>query len=117
MDNKNMTINELIPLYYIESKVLIGLKEDYAQGKVDDGLVLELDLNEKRIVDNPWSGQKKLKFGYYYAVEENEKQELLRKIQASFDELVLREMVDLLLNPSLESVKSLVWLPERLINR
>jgi hypothetical protein len=94
MDNKSMTINELIPLYQIESKVLIGLKEDYAQGKVDDGLVLELDLSEKRIVDNPLSGQRKLKFGYYYPVEQDEKQELLKKIEESFDELVLREMVD-----------------------
>lgn len=114
MDNKKMTIAELTPLYKYKSRLLIGFKDDYIQSNVNDGLVLEIDIEEKRIVNKPWSGQKKLKFGYYYPVQEEEKQELMITIQEAFDEFVIIEMIDLLFNPSEEAIESLIWLPERL---
>ena len=115
MDDKRITIERLIPLYRTGSRILVGIKEDYPTNIVKDGLVLEIDTKEKRIVNNPWSGQLKLKFsGYYEAIPKNEIQEVLSEIQEAFHETVIMEMVDLLLNPSAEAVESLIWIPERL---
>lgn len=115
MDNKDL-IMKLIPLYRFESKILIGLKEDYIQSTVKDGLVIEIDMEKKQIITNPWSGQKKLKFGYYYPLNENEKQVLIKEIRELFSEAIINEMLNMLLNPSKEAIDSLIWIPERLKN-
>lgn len=114
MDDKRMIINELVPLYKLGSVILLGLSEDFISEVVDDGLVLEIDLKEKRIINNPWSGQKKLKFGFYYPIPVEERTLQLDLIAQEFDKNVIREMIDLLLNPSQDAIDSLIWLPKRL---
>jgi len=116
MDNKDLNMR-LIPLYKFESNILIGLKEDYVQSNVKDGLVIEIDMEKKQIITNPWSGQKKLKFGYYYPLNENEKQVINKEINGLFSEMFINEIIDLLLNPSKEAIDSLIWIPERLKNK
>ena len=44
--------------------------------------------------------KKIIKFGYYYPVREEQKQEIILKIQKAFIELIIRGMDDLLLNPT-----------------
>jgi hypothetical protein len=114
MDNKRTIVEELIPLYKLESRVLIGLKIDYPGDKITDGLVLEIDVKEKRIINDPWSGQKKLKFGYYDSVNESERSPLLDLIADRFELHSIREMIDLLMNPTEEAISSLIWIPDRL---
>jgi len=43
----------LKPIYRFGNIVLIGLAEDYQNETVHDGLVLEIDILNKRIVNNP----------------------------------------------------------------
>ena len=57
-----------------------------------------------------------LKFGYYYPLNENEKQVLIKEIKELFNEAFINEIIDLLLNPSKEAIDSLIWIPERLKN-
>lgn len=107
----------IIPLYRFESSILVGLDIDFAEPTVEDGLVVEIDLNEKQIKHQPWSGQKKLKFGYYYTVEVPDREKVLEEILNVLDKNKIIEIIDILLYPNKESVDSLIWLPERLKNR
>ena len=108
---------ELIPLYQINNRVLVGLKEDHIQKTVNDSLVIEINLKTKKIHNGPWSGQKKLKFGYYIPIGENERKVFFKKITEVFSQNQIMEMEDLLLNPTKESIDSLIWVPKRLRNR
>ncbi len=104
----------IIPLYRFESSVLVGLDIDYVAPTVEDGLVVEIDLEEKKIKHQPWSGQKKLKFGYYYTVEVSDREKVLEEILTALDKNKIIEIIDILLYPKKDSVDSLIWLPERL---
>ncbi len=107
----------IIPLYRFESSILVGLDIDFAEPTVEDGLVVEIDLKEKAIKHQQWSGQKKLKFGYYYTVEVSDREIVLEEILDAVDKNKIIEIIDILLYPNKESVDSLIWLPERLKNR
>jgi len=102
------------PVYRFESLILLGLDIDYVENKVLDGLVVELNLERKSLRHGPWSLQKKLKFGFYYPVEKSEEAELTELIYSVIPVDDINEFIELLLHPEDESVKSLIWLPERL---
>lgn len=53
----------IILLYRSNSLILGGLDIDYSTKQVEDGLVLKINIQEKKIENKPWSGQKMLKFG------------------------------------------------------
>jgi hypothetical protein len=112
MDDNEIS-EEIIPLYRRFNDILIGLTEDYPE-VVDDGLVVMVDLDKKRIVGQPFSGQRIIKHGYWDAIEGNEKQKVLEQIYESFGSLRVNEIIDLLLNPPMESIQSLLWKPDRL---
>lgn len=92
---------------------MIGLTEDYPE-VVDDGLVVMVDLDKKRIVGQPFSGQRIIKHGYWDAIKEEERQLVLKQVYGSFGALRVNEIIDLLLNPPKESIQSLLWKPDRL---
>lgn len=92
---------------------MIGLTEDYPE-VVDDGLVVMVDLDKKRIVGQPFSGQRIIKHGYWDAIKEEERQLVLKQLFISFGSVRVNEIMDLLLNPPIESIRSLRWKPERL---
>lgn len=108
---------DITPLYRFESRVLVGIEIDYVEPTVEDGLVVEIDLKNKEIEHQPWSGQKKLKFGFYYAIETKDREKVMEEITASLGKNKIIEIIDILLYPNKESVDSLIWLPERLKNR
>jgi hypothetical protein len=105
---------DIFPIYRFGSLVLIELDIDYSSNKVKDGLVIELNLKDKTLVSPPWSGQKKLKFGFYDAVKESERSELIKEIHSVFGEEKISAFIEMLLHPSDESIKSLIWIPDRL---
>ena len=87
---------ELKPLFKSGTTLLIGLREDYSENQVDDGLVLEIDIETANIINTPWSGQKKLKFGgHYLAINADEEPELLQLISKKFSKEQINEMLDL----------------------
>ena len=106
-------MKEIIPLYRRENDILIGLSEDYFEA-VEDGLVVMIDLKRKEIIGQPNSGQRIIKHGYWDAIEEVERQQVLEQVFESFGVLRVNEIIDLLLNPPKESIESLLWKPERL---
>ena len=104
----------ILPLYTCGSLILVGLETDFITLPVQDSLVVELDLKNHDILQ-PWSCQKKLKFGgFYETVPESERKNLIDKIIESFGNRIINELIDMLLYPQKESIKTLVWLPERL---
>lgn len=104
---------EIIPLYRRFNDVLLGLTEDYPE-VADDGLVVMVDLDKRKIVGQPFSGQRIIKHGYWDEIEENERQLVLKQVYESFGALRVNEIIDLLLNPPKESIQSLLWKPDRL---
>ena len=79
--------------------------------------MLVLDIENRRIINGPWSGQKILKFGFYSPINEKDEMQISKEIEESFSKEAIFEMLDLLINPSQESIESLVWLPERIKNK
>lgn len=116
MDNKGKLIEKLIPLYKHGSRILVGLKEDYLEDKVKDGLCIEIDMVTKKIWNNPWSGQKLMKHigGYVVPIQKSERDKFIKIIENELDYKTISEIVDLLQYPPAESVRSLIWKPERL---
>ena len=112
MDDNEIS-KEIIPLYRRHNDILIGLTEDYST-VVNDGLVVMIDLEKKEIIGQPTSGQRIIKHGYWDAIEVNERQQVLEQVYESFGALRVTEIIDLLLNPPMESIQSLLWKPERL---
>ena len=112
MDDNEIS-KEIIPLYRRHNDILIGLTEDYST-VVDDGLVVMIDIEKKEIIGQPTSGQRIIKHGYWDWIEINERQQVLKQVYESFGALRVNEIMDLLLNPPMESVQSLLWKPERL---
>ena len=107
---------ELKPLYKNNNYILVGLAQDHITEVVDDSLVVELDISTGELINGPWSGQKKLKFGFYYPIEKNEIEDFINNLQKVFSNKKIKEIEDLLLNPPKKAVESLIWLPERLKN-
>jgi hypothetical protein len=113
MDDNEIS-NEIIPLYRRFNDILIGLIEDYPE-EADDGLVVMVDLDKKKIIGEQFSYQRIIKQGYW--IEVNERQQVLKQVYESFGALRVNEIIDLLLNPPIESIQSLLWQPERLKGR
>lgn len=105
MDN-NEIIEEIIPLYRRGDDILIGLAQDYLQ-IVDDGLVVMIDIEKKKIIGQPWSGQKIIKHGEWDAIEDNRRDLMIKEIYKALGILKINEIIDLLLNPPKSSIESL----------
>jgi hypothetical protein len=58
-----------------------------------------------------------LKFGSYYVVPVSERESLTDQITDALGKNMIIEIIDLLLYPTEKSIKSLVWVPERLRNK
>ncbi len=112
MDDNEIS-NEIIPLYRRLNDILIGLTEDYPE-EADDGLVVMVDLDKNRIIGHQFSYQRIIKHGYWDAIEVNERQQVLKQVYESFGALRVNEIIDLLLNPPMESIQSLLLKPEGL---
>lgn len=107
----------IIPLYRFESSILVGLDIDFSGTIVEDGIVVEIDLEQKSFVNQPWSGQKKLKFGYYNAIEISERDKVREEIYNSIDKNKIIEIIDILTYPGKKAIESFIWVPERLKNQ
>lgn len=114
MDDNEIS-KTIIPLYKKGNEILVGLVMDYPQ-VVDDGLVLMIDIKNKKIIGQPWSGQKIIKHGYWNTIEENERIPILKEIYQVLGNLKINEIIDILLYPPKSSIDSLVWKPERIRN-
>jgi hypothetical protein len=114
MDDNEIS-KDIIPLYKNGNEILVGLEMDYPQ-VVNDGLVLLIDIENKKIIGQPWSGQKIIKHGYWNAIEENERVPIIKEIYQAMGNLKINEIIDILLNPPKSSIESLAWKPERIRN-
>jgi len=103
------------PLYSSDSKVLVGLEDDFRELCVLDGLVMSIDLERKKIIREPWSGQKLLLEEDYTPILIKQKNTYRQKIRKAFRRKKIAEMEKQLRNPSEEAIKSLIWKPERLV--
>ena len=104
----------LKPLYKAENNILIGLKSDFQELCVIDGLVVEVDIEGKKILSEPVSGLHKLKAGNYTPIRQREKKEYARMIERRLKRKLLKKIEEKLAYPAKEAVESLVWVPERL---
>jgi hypothetical protein len=107
----------IIPLYKFNSRILVGLDIDFPTETVEDGLVVEINIQAKEIENQPWSGQKMLKFGSYDVVPVSERESLTDQITVELGKNLIIEIIDMLLYPSEASINSLIWIPERLIKK
>lgn len=107
---------DIFPLSQFRSKVLLGLDIDVSKISGTDWLVIEVDLDTKLIECQPWSFKKKLKFGFYYPIEDNERESIKDSIKNILGKNKIIEIIDSLRFPSKEAIESLVWIPDRLKN-
>lgn len=101
------------PLYKSSSEILVGLSEDFREVCVIDGLVISIDLEKKRILHKPWSGQKILKEGKYLPIMVNQKNDYRQKIKKSLKRKMIADIENQLKYPPEEAVNSLIWKPDR----
>ena len=101
-------------LYKAENIILIGLKSDFQELCVLDGLVIEVDLEKRKIISEPVSGLKKLKTGSYIPIRQYEKKEYSRIIELKLKKKLIRKIEETLIEPPRESIDSLTWIPDRL---
>jgi len=104
----------IVPLYKLESLILVGLNIDFIDSTVEDALVVEINIGEKEIKVQPWSIQKMLKFGYYYPIPSTDRVKVMEEITTALDKNKVIEIIDILLYPEKKAIESLIWLPERL---
>ncbi|MBN1387234.1 MAG: hypothetical protein JW965_02235 [Bacteroidales bacterium] len=102
------------PLYKSERVILVGLEDDFQEVCVLDGLVMSIDLRDKKIIHPPWSGQKILKEGYYTPIMIHQKNDYRQKIKQSLKRRMINDIEKQLKHPPEEAVNSLIWKPERL---
>ena len=102
---------EIIPIYKSNNRILVTLKSDLKKLKrndIIDSLVVEIDLESGQVMGEPWSGQKKLKFGHFEHIEPN----YLEKIKSLLIEKLgfnkISEIKESLNNPSEKSINSLL---------
>ncbi|KPK31774.1 MAG: hypothetical protein AMK70_11775 [Nitrospira bacterium SG8_35_1] len=103
------------PLYKSEREILVGLNDDFRELCVLDGLVMIVDLLERKIVHPPWSGQKILMKGDYTPIMIHQKNEFRQKIKKSLKRKMINDIENQLKHPPEEAVNSLIWKPERFI--
>ncbi|MEA1887992.1 MAG: hypothetical protein U9N72_12365 [Bacteroidota bacterium] len=103
------------PLYKSDNEVLVGLNDDFRELCVLDGLVMSIDLKDKKIVHPPCSGQKLLMEKNYSAIMIDQKEKYRQKIKKSLKKRTIADIENQLINPPQEAVDSLIWKPDRLI--
>lgn len=104
----------LKPLYRTDSRILIGLESDFTELCVLDGLVVEIDLEGKKVLGDPVSGLKKLKTGSYTPIRQSEKRDYSRLVERKLKKKLIRKIRETLEVPPKASIESLVWIPDRL---
>ena len=102
------------PLYKSDRKILVGLDDDFSEVCVPDGLVMVIDLEGKKILNSPWSGQKILMTGDFTPIMIHQKSEYRKRIRKALRKRTIADIEKQLKNPDEEAVESLVWKPERL---
>ncbi len=102
------------PLYKSDNRLLVGLSKDFSELCVLDGLVVEVDLEKKTIVSGPEGGLNKLRKGSYIPIRQTEKREFIRILEKKLKRKALKRIEEDLESPSLESIGTLVWIPDRL---
>ncbi|HLN20519.1 MAG TPA: hypothetical protein VK213_05480 [Bacteroidales bacterium] len=105
---------KLLPLYYFGNSYLICLDADLIEEPVEDILVVEADTGEKIILKEPWSLQKKLKFGYYYSIKPQKRDRIMAELSSTLGKNLLIEIEDKLRFPDKNSIDSLIWKSERI---
>ena len=109
-------IKHLVPVYHMDTSVLVSLDLDYNYGKApDDVLVIDISLKRQEYKP-PWGIQLQMKWdgGYWLTIEQEQTDIWLEKINSTFTIDQISEMVRLLTDPSPESLRSLIWIPQRL---
>ena len=92
----------------------MGLDDDFSEVCVPDGLVMVIDLEGKKILNSPWSGQKILMTGDFTPIKIHQKSEYRKRIRKALRKRTIADIEKQLKNPDEEAVESLVWKPERL---
>ncbi|MFO7850970.1 MAG: hypothetical protein ACQERS_14610 [Bacteroidota bacterium] len=103
------------PLYKSDNEILVGLNDDFRELCVLDGIVMSVDLEDKKIVHPPYSGQKLLMEGNYTPIMIDQKDKYRQKIKTSLKKRMIAEIEKQLEHPPQEAVDSLIWKPERLV--
>jgi len=103
------------PLYKSDRKILVGLEDDFRELCVLDGIVIGIDLEGRKIVQAPWSGQKILMEGGYTAILIHQKNDYRSKIKKSLKRRMIADIENQLKHPPDEAVDSLIWKSDRLI--
>lgn len=103
------------PLYKSDRVILVGLDDDFSEPCVLDGLVSAVDLDNKKILQSPRSGQKILREGNFTPILSHQKDLYRKKIKKSLKKRVIANIERQLKDPSKEAVDSLIWKPERLL--
>jgi len=94
--------------------VLVTHELDFTEGEmVDDGLCICISLRNPRYTTVN-RGQNFLRFGEYYPILRDERQEWVRKIQESLPPEMIKEIEKLLEFPSATLIKQLNFVPPRL---
>lgn len=102
------------PLYRNGDRILVGLYDDFSEVCVIDGLVVTVDLKKRKVLHQPWSGQKILKKEDYKPILKHQKDEYRQKIRKAFKKRKLAEIEKQLANPPRDAINSLIWKPGRL---
>lgn len=109
-------IQHLVPVYHMDTALLVCLDVDYNYSKTpNDALVIDVSIN-RQSYRPPWGIQMVMKWdgGYWLTVEQDKRDYWLERIQNTYTEDQIAEMVRLLQDPSEESLRSLIWIPQRL---
>lgn len=102
------------PLYKSDNEILVGLDDDFREVCVPDGLVMSIDLERKKVIRTPWSGQKILMEGNYSPIMLHQKNKYRQKIRKALRKRIIADIEKQLTKPPEEAVHSLIWKPERL---
>lgn len=103
------------PLYKSDNEILVGLNDDFRELCVLDGIVMSVDLKDKKIVHPPCSGQKLLMEGNYTPIMVDQKDKYRQKIKKNLKKRMITDIEKQLEHPPQEAVNSLIWKPERLV--
>ena len=117
---KEKLIEDLIPIYKFGSEFLVTLKVDIPMdGKlIEDSLILKINTNGS-FLEKPWSGQKIMKFngGYYESIPIEQRKKTQKEIFSKYSIVQLQQIKQLLIDPPEESIKSLIYIPNRLSHK
>jgi hypothetical protein len=117
IQEKDKLIEDLVPIYKSEISFLVTLKIDIPDDGsfIKDSLILNIK-SDGTYSPSPWSGQKTLKFGggYYEPIPPEKRKEAQKKLFLDFSNTKLQEIRQLLIDPPIESIESLIYISTRL---